>query len=67
MDNLYSDCDGVTTPDGLYFDPHNAIEGEWSDKVSSGSCRHPPSVVVCYPQQVAHVKPYTTRQPVELI
>ncbi|CAM9199659.1 unnamed protein product [Ectocarpus sp. 8 AP-2014] len=35
MDNLYSDCDGVTTPDGLYFDPDNAIEGEWSDKVKA--------------------------------
>ncbi|CAM9742103.1 unnamed protein product [Ectocarpus sp. 4 AP-2014] len=35
MDTLYSDCDGVTTPDGLYFDPDNAIEGEWSDKVKA--------------------------------
>ncbi|CAB1096239.1 unnamed protein product [Ectocarpus sp. CCAP 1310/34] len=35
MDNLYSHCDGVTTPDGLYFDPDNAIEGEWSDKIEA--------------------------------
>lgn len=35
IDQLYSDCDGVTTPDGLFFDPANAIEGAWSDKVST--------------------------------
>ncbi|CAN0404976.1 unnamed protein product, partial [Hapterophycus canaliculatus] len=33
VDDLYAGCDGVATPDGLYFDPDNSIEGEWSDKV----------------------------------
>ena len=38
MDELYVQCDGVTTPDGLYYDPDNSIEGEWSDKVSAKNC-----------------------------
>ena len=33
VDELYVQCDGVTTPDGLYFDPDNSIEGKWSDQV----------------------------------
>lgn len=33
IDEMYINCDGVTTPDGLYYDPNNAIEGEWSDNV----------------------------------
>eukprot|EP00904_Undaria_pinnatifida_P005410 jgi/Undpi1/199/HiC_scaffold_1.g00196.m1 len=35
VDELYVQCDGVTTPDGLYFDPDNSIEGKWSDQVKA--------------------------------
>lgn len=37
IDKLYIDCDGVTSPDGLYYDPNNAIEGTWSDRVRADS------------------------------
>ena len=33
IDSLYVDCDGVTLPDGLFYDPPDIIDGEWSDHV----------------------------------
>ncbi|CAM9867164.1 unnamed protein product [Ascophyllum nodosum] len=35
IDNLYVDCDGVTLPDGLFYDPSDLIDGEWSDHVKA--------------------------------
>lgn len=35
VNDLYEDCDGVTTPDGFYFDPDSAIGGAWSKKVNN--------------------------------
>ena len=33
IDKMYVKCDGVTLPDGLYFDPAQTLEGEWSVEV----------------------------------
>ncbi len=31
VDDLYSACDGVTLPDGLYYDSITGIGGNWDD------------------------------------
>ncbi|CAM9350275.1 unnamed protein product, partial [Phaeothamnion confervicola] len=44
VDQLYQDCDGVTMPDGLYYDPDSTIDGAWDDttrssiKIAVGRC-----------------------------
>jgi len=44
IDHLYLDCEGVTLPDGYYFDPQWTIPGTWGDdvkremRISVGRC-----------------------------
>ena len=35
IDELYVNCDGVTMPDGWYFDPDEQITGRWNDRVKA--------------------------------